>query len=471
MVNKNISKDNKQSSAMWGGRFDSKPSKIMENINASISFDKRLYKEDILTSIAHTKMLGKQKILSKEETSKIINGLNQIQKEIESNKFTFSSELEDIHMNIEDRLKNIIGEPAGKLHTARSRNDQVATDLRLWTRNAIKTIDHCLKALQKELIDLAEKNYSTIMPGFTHLQIAQPVTFGHYLLAYVEMFGRDRSRYFDCSNRLNENPLGSAALAGTAFPIDRTFTTKELNFSSTSSNSIDSVSDRDFVIEFLSVSSITSIHLSRMAEEIVIWSTDQFNFIKLSDQYTTGSSIMPQKRNPDAAELARGKSGRIIGSLVAIMTVLKGLPLAYSKDLQEDKEGIFDAFDHLYLSLNACIGMISDLEVNRTAMLSSACLGYSTATDLADWLVMELNIPFREAHSHSGKAVKYAEKNKCSLKDIPIEAFREIDNRINNKVYSFLSIESSVNSKNSYGGTSPKEVKKQIKNARKRFLS
>ena len=471
MVNKNISKDNKQSSAIWGGRFDDKPSKIMENINASISFDKRLYKEDILASIAHAKMLEKQKILSKEEASKIINGLKQIQKEIENNKFTFSSELEDIHMNIEDRLKNIIGEPAGKLHTARSRNDQVATDLKLWTRNAIETIDHCLKALQKELIYLAEKNYNTIMPGFTHLQVAQPVTFGHYLLAYVEMFGRDRSRYIDCSNRLNENPLGSVALAGTAFPIDRTFTTNELNFSSTSNNSIDSVSDRDFVIEFLSVSSITSIHLSRMAEEIVIWSTDQFNFIKLSDKFTTGSSIMPQKRNPDAAELTRGKSGRIIGSLVAIMTVLKGLPLAYSKDLQEDKEGIFDAFDHLQLSLNSCIGMISDLEVNRTAMLSSACLGYTTATDLADWLVMELNVPFREAHSLSGKAVKYAEKNKCSLKDIPLEAFREIDKRINNKVYSFLSIESSVNSKNSYGGTSPKEVKKQIMNARKRFLS
>ena len=471
MVDKNITKEKKQSSSIWGGRFERKPSNVMEKINSSISFDKRLYKEDILASVAHAKMLVKQGIISNSDGKKIISGLNKIEKEIKNNNFQFKNELEDIHMNIENRLKEIIGDAAGKLHTARSRNDQVATDLRIWTRDSINILNECLQQLQEKLIFLAEKNFDTIMPGFTHLQIAQPVTFGHYLLAYVEMFGRDRSRFLDCLNRVNVNPLGSAALAGTSFPIDRNFTTKELNFLSKSHNSIDAVSDRDFVIEFLSVSSMTSIHLSRICEEIVIWSSDQFNFIKLSDAFTTGSSIMPQKRNPDAAELIRGKSGRIIGSLMSILTVLKGLPLAYSKDLQEDKEGIFDCFDTLHLSLQACIGMISDLQVNKEKMLASANLGFICATDLADWLVLELDIPFRKAHEISGKVVKFAEKNKCALYEIPLDIFQKIDERINKDVYRVLSIENSVKNKKSYGGTSPKEVLKQITYAKKRFLS
>ena len=471
MVDKNIPKEKKQSSSIWGGRFERKPSKVMEKINSSISFDKRLYKEDILASVAHAKMLVKQGIISNADGKKIISGLNTIEKEIKKDNFQFKNELEDIHMNIENRLKEIIGDVAGKLHTARSRNDQVATDLRIWTRDSINILNECLQQLQEKLIFLAEKNFDTIMPGFTHLQIAQPVTFGHYLLAYVEMFGRDRSRFLDCLNRVNVNPLGSAALAGTSFPIDRNFTTKELNFLSKSHNSIDAVSDRDFVIEFLSVSSMTSIHLSRICEEIVIWSSDQFNFIKLSDAFTTGSSIMPQKRNPDAAELIRGKSGRIIGSLMSILTVLKGLPLAYSKDLQEDKEGIFDCFDTLHLSLQACIGMISDLQVNKEKMLASANLGFICATDLADWLVLELDIPFRKAHEISGKVVKFAEKNKCALYEIPLDIFQKIDERINKDVYRVLSIENSVKNKKSYGGTSPKEVLKQITYAKKRFLS
>ena len=471
MVDKNITKEKKQSSSIWGGRFERKPSNIMEKINSSISFDKRLYKEDILASVAHAKMLVKQGIISNSDGKKIISGLNKIEEEIKNNNFRFKNELEDIHMNIENRLKEIIGDAAGKLHTARSRNDQVAADLRIWTRHSINILNECLQQLQEKLIFLAEKNFDTIMPGFTHLQIAQPVTFGHYLLAYVEMFGRDRSRFLDCLNRVNVNPLGSAALAGTSFPIDRNFTTKELNFLSKSHNSIDAVSDRDFVIEFLSVSSMTSIHLSRICEEIVIWSSDQFNFIKLSDAFTTGSSIMPQKRNPDAAELIRGKSGRIIGSLMSILTVLKGLPLAYSKDLQEDKEGVFDCFDTLHLSLQACIGMISDLQVNKEKMLASANLGFICATDLADWLVLELDIPFRKAHEISGKVVKFAEKNKCALYEIPLDIFQKIDERINKDVYRVLSIENSVKNKKSYGGTSPKEVLKQITYAKKRFLS
>ena len=471
MVDKNISKEKKQSSSIWGGRFERKPSNIMEKINSSISFDKRLYKEDILASVAHAKMLVKQGIISNSDGKKIISGLNTIEKEIKKDNFQFKNELEDIHMNIENRLKEIVGDAAGKLHTARSRNDQVVTDIRIWTRHSINILNECLQQLQEKLIFLAEKNFDTIMPGFTHLQIAQPVTFGHYLLAYVEMFGRDRSRFLECLNRVNVNPLGSAALAGTSFPIDRNFTTKELNFLSKSHNSIDAVSDRDFVIEFLSVSSMTSIHLSRICEEIVIWSSDQFNFIKLSDAFTTGSSIMPQKRNPDAAELIRGKSGRIIGSLMSILTVLKGLPLAYSKDLQEDKEGIFDCFDTLHLSLQACTGMISDLQVNKEKMLASANLGFICATDLADWLVLELDIPFRKAHEISGKVVKFAEKNKCALYEIPLDIFQKIDERINKGVYRVLSIENSVKNKKSYGGTSPKEVLKQITYAKKRFLS
>ena len=469
MVNKNISKDNKQSSAIWGGRFDGKPSKIMENINASISFDKRLYKEDIFASIAHTKMLKKQKILSEEDASKIINGLNQIQKEIESNKFAFSVELEDIHMNIEARLKNIIGETAGKLHTARSRNDQVATDLRLWTRNSIVTINHCLKALQKALIDLAEKNYNTIMPGFTHLQVAQPVTFGHYLLAYVEMFGRDRTRYFDCSNRLNENPLGSAALAGTAFPIDRTFTTKELDFSSTSSNSIDSVSDRDFALDFLSSASICALHISRFAEEIIIWNSDIFKLITINDKMLTGSSIMPQKKNPDPAELIRGRAGKNFGALQAMLTTMKGLPLSYYKDMQEDKSLVFESFDILLESIIITNELVKNLKPNKDRMNSLSREGYTTATDFADYLVQNNNLSFREAYKISAKLVNYAEKNNKKLDELSFVEVKKLKNNLNKDVMKVFNVRNSVNLKTSYGGTSTKNIKKMISKLKKEF--
>ena len=470
MINADNPKKTSQSSKMWGGRFEKGPSKLMKRINESISFDKRLYKQDIEASIAHTRMLKKQKIISSNDCKNIISGLKIIQKEIEDKSFPFKTNLEDIHMNIEDRLKSIIGPSAGRIHTARSRNDQVATDLKLWTRDSIEKLNLSLRNLQRSLIDKAELNFETIMPGFTHMQIAQPITFGHYLMAYVEMFGRDRSRYTDCSIRLNECPLGSAALAGTSFPIDRKMTAKELNFLRPTFNSLDTVSDRDFVVEFLFVSSLTSIHLSRLAEELILWCSDQFNFIKISDDFTTGSSIMPQKRNPDAAELIRGKSGRILGSLVSLITVLKGLPLAYSKDLQEDKESVFDCFDSLHLIVSAMEGIISDLEPNKSNMLNSLRNGYPTATDLADWLVRELKIPFREAHKISGKVVKLAENLNCSLDELSINQFKKIDSRINKNVINILSIENSLNSKTSFGGTSPKEVKKQIKEARKRFL-
>ena len=470
MSGKEKPKNTKQSSNIWGGRFKGTPSDLMGKINASISFDKRLYSEDIEGSLAHIKMLKKQKIITKDDHEKISRGLKVIKEEITQGKFKFDNNLEDIHMNIEERLRNLIGPQAGKLHTARSRNDQIATDLRMWTKKAISTLMKDLQNLQHILINKAELNVDTIMPGFTHMQIAQPITFGHYLMAYVEMFGRDRSRYNDCLNRLNENPLGSAALAGTSFPIDRHETTKTLKFANPSSNSIDAVSDRDFIVEFLSITSLTSIHLSRLSEEIIIWSSDLFNFIKLTDDFTTGSSIMPQKRNPDAAELVRGKSGRILGSLFGILTVLKGLPLSYSKDLQEDKEGLFDAFDNIHLMLLATKGMIASLKVNKPAMLSSLNSGFPTATDLADILVKTLKIPFREAHLISGKAVKCAEKSKCKLEEIPIETFQKIEPRINKDIIEAISIKRSVYSKTSYGGTAPKEVRKQIKKAKKRYL-
>ena len=470
MSDKEKPKNSKQSSNIWGGRFTGTPSDLMRKINASISFDKRLYNEDIDGSLAHVKMLAKQKIVTKDELEKITEGLKIIREEINQGKFKFDNNLEDIHMNIEARLRKLIGPQAGKLHTARSRNDQIATDLRMWTKKAIMSLIEEIQNIQKALINKAELNIDTIMPGFTHMQIAQPITFGHYLMAYVEMFGRDLSRYNDCLKRLDENPLGSAALAGTSFPIDRFETTKTLDFNKPTTNSIDAVSDRDFIVEFLSITSLTSIHLSRLSEEIIIWSSDLFNFIKLTDDFTTGSSIMPQKRNPDAAELVRGKSGRILGSLVSILTILKGLPLSYSKDLQEDKEGLFDAFDSIHLMLLATKGMISSLIVNKSSMLSSLNNGFPTATDLADILVKTLNIPFREAHLISGKAVKIAEKMKCKLEEIPIRAFQKIEQRINKDIIDALSIEKSVNSKTSYGGTAPKEVKKQINKARKRYL-
>ena len=470
MVNKDITKENKQSSTIWGGRFNSKPSAIMEEINSSISFDKRLFHEDIIASIAHSQMLAKQNIISKGECLKIISGLKRIYKEIEKGKFNFKTELEDIHMNVESRLKEIIGDTAGKLHTARSRNDQVSTDLRLWVRNAISILDKELKELQKRLIVLAESNTSTIMPGFTHLQNAQPITFGHHLLAYVEMFGRDRSRLLDCSKRLNINPLGSAALAGTAFPIDRQYTTKELNFTSPTTNSIDAVSDRDFVMEFLSISAITSIHISRLSEEIVIWCSDQFNFIKLSDKFSTGSSIMPQKRNPDAAELARGKSGRIIGSLMSILVVLKGLPLSYSKDLQEDKEPVFDSSENIKNCLLNMIGIIKSLKINKNKMLKALQKGFPTATDLADYLVTYLNIAFRDAHKITGKIILLAEKKNCSLDELSLEDLRSIEPRIDSNIMKSISINSSILKKTSFGGTSPRLVLKAISDAKRRYL-
>ena len=469
MINKDITKENKQSSTIWGGRFNSKPSAIMEEINSSISFDKRLFHEDIIASIAHAQMLAKQNIISKGEGLKIINGLKRIYKEIEKGKFNFKTELEDIHMNVESRLKEIIGDTAGKLHTARSRNDQVSTDLRLWVRNAISILDKELKELQKRLIHLAERNTSTIMPGFTHLQNAQPITFGHHLLAYVEMFGRDRSRLLDCSKRLNINPLGSAALAGTAFPIDRQSTTKELNFTSPTTNSIDAVSDRDFVMEFLSISAITSIHISRLSEEIVIWCSDQFNFIKLSDKFSTGSSIMPQKRNPDAAELIRAKVSSITGSLFSMFTILKGLPLAYSKDLQEDKELVFRSYDNLSLMLEVMNKMMKEITINKDNLRKMTLSHFITATDLADYLVKYYDYSFRKSHQIVGKLVLKAEKLDCDLKDLKLSEFKKIDPNIDDSVYKILSIENSVDMRTSYGGTSPSEVKKRVKEWKKKL--
>ena len=455
---------------IWGGRFENNPSKILEDINSSIHFDKRLYKHDILASIAHTEMLQMQKIIETKDAKKIISGLKRIRKEIDNNEFVFNPSYEDIHMNIELRLKEIIGDAAGKMHTARSRNDQVVTDLKLWLKDIINDLDYKIKQLQETLISLAEINYAIPLPGYTHMQTAQAITLGHYFLAYVEMLGRDRGRFKDCLDRLNECPLGSAALAGTSYPIDRKLTSKKLGFKNPTFNSLDSVSDRDFVLEFLSIASICSVHLSRFAEEMILWSNQQFDFIKLNEKFTTGSSIMPQKRNPDSAELIRGKTGRIIGSLVGLLTVIKALPLAYSKDLQEDKEGLFDTVDTILLLISVSNEMIKEMEINSKNMEEALNKGFPTATDLADWLVGEIKIPFREAHSISGKIVKIAEKQNCLLSDLSIKQIQSIDERINKEVYNYLNIKSSIKLKRSFGGTSPSEVKKQIKLAKKRFL-
>ena len=441
----------------------------MEKINESISFDKKLYEYDIKGSIAHCDMLVKKKIIDQKEGKQIIKGLKQIKKEITLGKFVFKTELEDIHMNIESRLHDIIGDVAGKLHTARSRNDQVATDFRLYVRDALDAAEESLKLLQSNLIEKASEHSSTIMPGFTHLQTAQPVTFGHHLMAYVEMVGRDRTRVKDAKNRMNECPLGSAALAGTSFPIDRKATAKALDFNNATTNSIDSVSDRDFAIEFLGVASITSMHLSRLAEEIVIWSSADFNFIKLSDSFTSGSSIMPQKRNPDAAELVRAKSGRIYGSLFSLLTVMKGLSLTYSKDMQEDKEPVFDAAENLSLCINAMAGMLKDLKVNKEKMKEAAGRGYSTATDIADWLVQNLGIPFRKCHSISGQIVKLAEERECKLDEIPLSDMQKIEPKITKGILDVLSVENSVKSRTSFGGTAPINVEKAIKEAKKKY--
>ena len=447
---------------MWGGRFSTGPDAIMEAINASIDFDKRLGPEDVESSLAHADMLGATGILNVSDVSAIKEGLQEILSELNSGEFQFSADLEDIHMNIEARLKDKIGSPAGRLHTARSRNDQVATDFRLWVRGQIDWVDKNLVDLMKALLDQAQNGVSWIMPGFTHLQTAQPITWGHHMMAYVEMFSRDRSRFKDARDRMNECPLGSAALAGTSFPIDRNQTAKALEFDRPTANSLDAVSDRDFALEFLASSSICAMHLSRLAEELVIWSSAQFRFIELSDRFSTGSSIMPQKKNPDAAELVRAKIGRILGANVGLMTVMKGLPLAYSKDMQEDKEQVFDAADSLNLALCAMEGMIKDLTANKDSLEFAAKSGFSTATDLADWLVRVLNLPFREAHHITGELVGLAEQLKCDLSEIKLKEMQRIHSGITEDVFSVLSIENSVKSRSSYGGTSPEEVQFQI---------
>ncbi len=447
---------------MWGGRFAAKPDQVMEAINASIDVDQRLAEEDVAGSMAHVRMLCDQGIVSAADRDAILGGLDDVISEIRAGDFPFRKDLEDIHMNIEARLKAKIGEPAGRLHTARSRNDQVATDFRLWVREALKIRAAQADGLMRELLGQAETYADTVMPGFTHLQTAQPVTFGHHLMAYVEMFARDKSRLLDAADRLNESPLGAAALAGTGFPIDRHKTAEALGFKAPLANSLDAVSARDFAVEAVSACSICAMHLSRLAEEIVIWASAQFHFIRLSDAWSTGSSIMPQKRNPDAAELVRAKTGRIYGVLQALLTVLKGLPLAYSKDMQEDKELTFLAFDALDLCLAAMTGMVATWQADEDAMRKAAAHGFSTATDLADFLVRELGMPFREAHHVTGAAVKCAEDKGCDLAELSLEDFQKIEPRLTDAVYSVLTVEASVNSRTSYGGTAPVRVREQI---------
>ena len=448
---------------MWGGRFKAGPDEVMAEINASIGFDKRLFAQDIAGSKAHAAMLAKQGIISKADAAKIRRGLEAILAEIEQGKFKFSRALEDIHLNVESRLKDLIGPAAGRLHTARSRNDQVAVDFKLYVRDTIDHLDGQLKGLQLVLALKAEAHAATIMPGFTHLQVAQPITFGHHCLAYVEMLARDRSRFMDARARLNESPLGAAALAGTSFPIDRHATARALGFAGPTRNSLDSVADRDFVLETLAACAICATHLSRLAEEIVIWSTSQFRFVKLSDKFTTGSSIMPQKRNPDAAELVRAKPGRILGALTALLVVMKGLPLTYSKDMQEDKEPAFDAFDSLSLAIAAMTGMVQDMAPNEAEMRKSAASGFSTATDMADWLVRALKMPFREAHHVTGSLVALAEEKGCDLPELALADMQKIEPRITRQAYKVLTVEASVASRTSFGGTAPENVAREAK--------
>jgi argininosuccinate lyase len=454
---------------MWGGRFSEGPDAVMEEINASIDFDRRLFRQDIRGSMAHARMLAERGIIAADDAEKILAGLDTILREIEAGEFTFSRALEDIHLNVEHRLGELIGPAAGRLHTARSRNDQVATDMKLWVRDAIDETDAALGRLQQVLAEKARDHAATIMPGFTHLQVAQPVTFGHHLLAYVEMIDRDRGRFADARRRLNESPLGSAALAGTSFPIDRDMTAKELKFDRPTANSLDAVADRDFVVEALAAASLAAVHLSRFAEELVIWSTPQFGFVRLSDKFSTGSSIMPQKRNPDAAELVRAKSGRIVGALTGLLIVLKGLPLAYAKDMQEDKEPVFDAFDSLALSIAAVAGMVADLTVNEKAMRKAAGAAYSTATDLADWLVRALGLPFREAHEATGRIVAAAEAKGLPLEKLPLADMQAVEPRISTEVYAVLGPRQSVKSRTSQGGTAPENVRRQARKWLKRL--
>jgi argininosuccinate lyase len=455
---------------LWGGRFAGGPAAIMRRINASIDFDKLLWAEDIAGSKAHCAMLVAREILSAEDGAAIAGGLDQIHGEIERGEFVFSEEKEDIHLNIEARLTELIGPAAGRLHTARSRNDQVATDFRLWVRGTIDRFDRAMRELQAALLDRAEAEADTVMPGFTHLQIAQPVTLGHHLMAYVEMIGRDRGRLADCRGRLNESPLGAAALAGTAFPIDRDATAAALGFDRPAANSLDAVSDRDFAIEFLGAAAIAGMHLSRFAEEIVIWSSDAYGFVALSDAFTTGSSIMPQKRNPDAAELVRAKTGRFGGALLALLTVMKGLPLAYQKDMQEDKVPVFEATDALELCLAATTGMVRDMTPNRERLRAAAERGFSTATDLADWLVRTLGLPFRQAHHATGTIVKRAETLGCTLAELPLAEMQAVEPRITAAVYGALDAAGSAASRTSFGGTAPARVREAIAAARERYL-
>jgi argininosuccinate lyase len=447
---------------MWGGRFERGPSTIMKEITPSIDFDQRLWRQDIAGSRAHARMLAAQKIITNSDRDAILSGLDAIWKEIEDGKFVFKRELEDIHLNIESRLAEIAGEAAGRLHTARSRNDQVATDFRLWLRDARGDASAALMAVQRALLKQADEHSDTIMPGFTHMQAAQPVTFAHHCLAYIEMFARDSGRFADARVRMNESPLGAAALAGTSFPIDREATAKELGFAHPMRNSLDAVSARDFALEFLSAAAICMTNLSRLAGELVQWTSPAFGFVRLSDAFTTGSSIMPQKRNPDAAELVRGKTGRVLGDFVALATVMKGLALAYGSDLQEDKERVFDAADTLELSLRAMSGMIADLTVNKEAMRRAAETGYPTATDLADWLVRVLKKPFREAHHIAGSIVKRAEDKGVALDHISLADMQAVEPGITKDIFAVLSLEASVNSRESYGGTAPVRVREQI---------
>ncbi len=451
-----------QANAMWGGRFSAGPDAIMEAINASIGYDQRMARQDIEGSRAHAAMLAATGVITDSDAEAIREGLLTVLSEIEGGTFQFSTALEDIHMNVEARLKEIVGEPAGRLHTGRSRNDQVATDFKLWVRDQMDAAIEGLTAVIRALLSQAEKGADWVMPGFTHLQTAQPVTWGHHMMAYVEMFGRDISRFRDARKRMNESPLGAAALAGTSFPIDRHMTAEALGFDRPAANSLDAVADRDFALEFLSASSITAMHLSRLAEELVIWSSAQFRFVRMSDKWSTGSSIMPQKRNPDAAELLRAKIGRIMGASVGLMTVMKGLPLTYSKDMQEDKEQVFDAADSLMLALAAMSGMVTDMEAQTDSLEASASSGFSTATDLADWCVRTLNMPFRDAHHVTGSLVALAESKGCDLPDLTLADMQSVHGAITQEVFDVLGVHNSVASRTSYGGTAPSEVRKQV---------
>jgi argininosuccinate lyase len=447
------------SNKMWGGRFAAGPDAVMEEINTSIDVDRHLYRQDIAASKAHTAMLAKQGIITADDAAQIAGGLDTILSEIEGGRFEFKRALEDIHMNVESRLAELIGPAAGRLHTARSRNDQVATDFKLWVRDTVDGLDSALAGYQRALVERAIEHAGTVMPGFTHLQTAQPVTFGHHLLAYVEMAGRDRGRFADARRRLNESPLGAGALAGTSFPLDRDMTAKALGFDRPAANSLDAVSDRDFVLETLAAAAICAVHLSRFAEEIVIWTSPVVGLLRLTDKFTTGSSMMPQKRNPDAAELVRAKTGRIVGALNALLMVMKGLPLAYQKDMQEDKESAMDALAALSLAVAAMTGMVRDMQPDATAMRKAAGDGYATATDLADWLVQKLKVPFREAHHITGRIVAAAAERGVALHRLPLADMQAIEPRIDADVFAVLSADRSAKSRVSYGGTAPKNVR------------